>query len=337
MKGDGGFFHMRYWFRIPAFAVVILFLLVATCGCGDDAGVKPLSDDSSSYVKSEIIFDASTEFYGTTKVPLSVDQNGGKPSANSEAVSQPDAEKSDDSEAIEVSVRGQTIESSVVDETSAAEAVSEKQEPEKVVYLTFDDGPSAYTVEVLDILDKYDIKATFFVIGTMVEQFPDALREAYERGNAIGCHSYDHNYKRTANVEGLTAEIEDWEETVFQALGELPESKLFRFPGGSVKKDASGVKAALKEKGYRGFDWNCVNNDCILAQCPEDKTHDEWMKETFTRTYKFGSNLKDSPLIVLNHDVYRETVDMLEWAIDFLISEGYTFRTLDELEDGWYY
>ena len=66
-------------------------------------------------------------------------------------------------------------------------------------------------------------------------------------------------------------------------------------------------------------------------------TEDEWLKQSFIETYNYGSKLKNAPLIILMHETYSQTADMLGWAIEFLQSEGYTFATLDELQASWYY
>ena len=208
----------------------------------------------------------------------------------------------------------------------------------KIAYLTFDDGPDKNnTGRILDILDEYGVKATFFVVGTRAERYSGQLEDIAERGHAIGCHSYDHDYSKLKDADGLTAEISDWESAVEKILGALPPSKLFRFPGGSPIKDENNLKSTLAELGYNGFDWNCLNNDCLVKKCPADMTEDEWLKQSFIETYNYGSKLKNAPLIILMHETYSQTVDMLGWAIEFLQSEGYTFATLDELQGSWYY
>ena len=220
----------------------------------------------------------------------------------------------------------------------AAAEVSIAVSTGKIAYLTFDDGPDKNnTGRILDILDEYDVKATFFVVGTRAERCPGQLKDIAERGHAIGCHSYDHDYSRLKSADGLTAEISDWESAVEKILGELPPSKLFRFPGGSPIKDENNLKSVLAELGYSGFDWNCVNNDCLVKKCPADMTEDEWLKQSFIETYNYGSKLKNAPLIILMHETYSQTADMLGWAIEFLQSEGYTFAALDELQASWYY
>ena len=225
--------------------------------------------------------------------------------------------------------------------TAAKEPVVSTKQPykagDKVVYLTFDDGPHKKNTErILKILDDYGVKATFFVIGNRVSVYPDQLKAVRDAGHAIGCHSYDHVYKTLTTPDGVKTEIADWEAAAKKALGEVPSEKLFRFPGGSPTKDTAGCKAAVAELGYTGYDWNCLDNDCLIRKCPKDTDVEEWMKQSFISTYKYGSSLKNAPLIVLAHETYDETVDILGWMIEYLQNEGYTFGTLDTLES-WYY
>lgn len=238
-------------------------------------------------------------------------------------------------------VQPKTTADTAASETTAEEPAPKTKQPyksgDKVVYLTFDDGPHKKNTErILKILDDYGVKATFFVIGNRVSVYPDQLKAVRDAGHAIGCHSYDHVYKTLTTPDGVKTEIADWESAAKKALGEVPSEKLFRFPGGSPTKDTAGCKAAVAELGYTGYDWNCLDNDCLIRKCPKDTDVEEWMKQSFISTYKYGSSLKNAPLIVLAHETYDETVDILGWMIEYLQNEGYTFGTLDTLES-WYY
>lgn len=240
-----------------------------------------------------------------------------------------------------IGVQPKTTADTAASETTAEEPAPKTKQPyksgDKVVYLTFDDGPHKKNTErILKILDDYGVKATFFVIGNRVSVYPDQLKAVRDAGHAIGCHSYDHVYKTLTTPDGVKTEIADWESAAKKALGEVPSEKLFRFPGGSPTKDTAGCKAAVAELGYTGYDWNCLDNDCLIRKCPKDTDVEEWMKQSFISTYKYGSSLKNAPLIVLAHETYDETVDILGWMIEYLQNEGYTFGTLDTLES-WYY
>ena len=224
------------------------------------------------------------------------------------------------------------------DTSTAADTAAAKPSSGKVAYLTFDDGPNKKNIAtILDTLDEYGVKATFFTVGYLVDRYPELVADCAERGHAIGCHSYDHDYARIQKESGLEAEISEWEMAITAALGEVPDEKLFRFPGGSTKKSELDLKGKLSELGYKGYDWNCLNNDSMMKKCPADMTKEDWLKKNFTDTYKYGSSLKNAPLIILLHESYTETADMLGWIIEFLQDEGYSFGTLDELDSSWYY
>ncbi len=208
---------------------------------------------------------------------------------------------------------------------------------DKTVYLTFDDGPSLKnTPKILDTLDEYGIRATFFLVGTSVEKYPDVVREIYLRGHKIGCHSYSHVYNDIyKEAESMLSEIEKWENTVKDALGFVPEERLFRFPGGSAMCKGSDIPAAVAGAGYRAFDWNALNNDCVLHTKPQDMSEEAFMQDAVITTLRYSFTLKTSPHIVLMHDTYAQTADLLPWMIEYMLEKGYTFSTPDDLECGW--
>ena len=104
------------------------------------------------------------------------------------------------------------------------------EDGEKVVYLTFDDGPSPkYTEQLLDILDEYDVKATFFTVGYFVDRHPEIVKDAMQRGHVIACHSYSHEYNEVyASSQAFMDEIHKWEESVEKATGVFPSWKILR-------------------------------------------------------------------------------------------------------------
>ncbi len=207
------------------------------------------------------------------------------------------------------------------------------------VYLTFDDGPNPKNTDrILKTLDEYGIKATFFSVGRNAKANPDVMRRVAEGGHALGCHSFTHDYKALyADADSFRAEIAEWESTAEDILGYIPSERLFRFPGGSTNCKTEGIKDVLCELGYRGFDWNALNNDCYIKKCPKDMTEDEFLRETFRKTVENSLKMKHNPHIVLMHETYSQTADMLPYAIEYLTEKGCTFGTLDELPSGWYY
>ncbi|MBE6561422.1 MAG: hypothetical protein E7662_09880 [Ruminococcaceae bacterium] len=217
--------------------------------------------------------------------------------------------------------------------------ISVLTEESKTVYLTFDDGPhTVNTASILDTLDDYGIKATFFMVGSYVKAYPETVREVYERGHKIGCHSYSHNYSSIyKNAENMMAEVEKWENAVTEAIGHIPPERLFRYPGGSTNCGKPAIHDALLKAGWRIFDWNALNNDCLLHTRPADVSELDFMKESFIETVAYSFRLRTAPHIILMHDSYAQTAELLPWVIEYLQSLGCSFATPDELPAGWHY
>ncbi len=162
-------------------------------------------------------------------------------------------------------LRAQTIqqenaESSGEPEVSGTEAVTVAHR----VYLTFDDGPSAYTEEILDILDEYGVKATFFVVGKESDTAREAMREIVSRGHTLGMHSYSHKYSELyASQESFQEDFERIREYLYEVTGVW--STLYRFPGGSSNTvsevDMKELAAYLDAQEVRFFDWNVSSGD----------------------------------------------------------------------------
>lgn len=130
----------------------------------------------------------------------------------------------------------------------------------KVVYMTFDDGPSENTGEILDILKKYNIKATFFTNG----RDSDMARAAYKRivaeGHTLGNHTWSHNYGLYKNPVAFYEDVEKLEAFQKEVTGLAETSRVFRFPGGSLNANATCIKGIL-DRGYNYADWNASAGD----------------------------------------------------------------------------
>ncbi len=139
----------------------------------------------------------------------------------------------------------------------------EVKEPEKEykhkVYLTFDDGPSMYTDDILDILDKYQVKATFFVVGKETKTAKESLKRIVEEGHTLGMHSYSHKYREIyASKEAFAEDFLKIKNYIYEATG--MESNIYRFPGGSSNTvssiDMSVLGNYLKDQEVVFYDWN---------------------------------------------------------------------------------
>ena len=193
----------------------------------------------------------------------------------------------------------------------------------KVVYLTFDDGPGDDTMRLLDILKKYDVKATFFVTCKGEDA---AIKRAYEEGHVIGLHTCTHNYNIYTNLNTYFNDLEKVSARVERITG--MKSKLMRFPGGSSntvsrkydggKRIMSKLVSEVGKRGYTYFDWNIASGDADTKAISTD------------RVYKnVVFKLKGDYSIVLQHDVKGFSVDAVEDIIKFGLKYGFTFKTLD--------
>ena len=204
-----------------------------------------------------------------------------------------------------------------------------KAEEGKRVFLTFDDGPTTQvTPHILDILDKYNVKATFFVLGTRVKQNPEILKREYESGHYIANHSYSHKYSSIyKSVESVLEEYNKTEEAIREAIGDDSySSNLFRFPGGSrggkyeeVKEEA---RKKLNENGIAYLDWSALTYDAAGADSSED------ILKNLKKTMKGWNNV-----VILMHDSpdKKITYETLDDVIEYLQKEGYEFKNIYDL------
>lgn len=142
--------------------------------------------------------------------------------------------------------------------------VMNNEEHLRKVYLTFDDGPSIYTKDILDILDRYGVKATFFVVGKEGEVPKEALREIVNRGHTLGMHSYTHKYEEIyQSVEAFTEDFERLQDYLYEVTG--VRSTTYRFPGGSSNTVSEvpmiELVEYLDEQGVVFYDWNASSGD----------------------------------------------------------------------------
>ncbi|WP_075721499.1 polysaccharide deacetylase family protein [Roseburia sp. 499] len=191
------------------------------------------------------------------------------------------------------------------------------------VYLTFDDGPSDLTPEVLDLLDKYDAKATFFVVYTDNEEYTSYLKEIVERGHTLALHSYSHDYDKIyKSVDAFLSDFETVYNWVYEETGVRPT--LFRFPGGSTNGKKSVVNDIIAEMERRGFiyyDWNVSSGDGSNLTTTENI-----LENVCTNVGSF-----DQPVVLMHDGVGKNaTLKALPTLLETLAEEGYEFCSLDE-------
>lgn len=201
----------------------------------------------------------------------------------------------------------------------------------KHCYLTFDDGPTEnITPQVLDVLRRYNVKATFFEVGSLIDANPDIARRVYEEGHLIANHSDSHNYdKLYATENSFITEVNTCYDKIKNITDGEEPFRLIRFPGGSYNSgdhasEKQIYKNTLAQNGFYYCDWNTLTGDA------EGRTKNaeellEYLKESMV-----GFN----NIIVLMHDASTKqaTVDALPSVIEYVASQGYTFHRLDDID-----
>lgn len=199
-----------------------------------------------------------------------------------------------------------------------AEIVYRVPTDQRVVALTFDDGPHPkFTPRILDILDKYDIKATFFMVGKEVARYPDVVKDVVRRGHAIGNHTYTHPHNIELDTRGqVVRELSKCEDAIERTAGIRPH--LFRPPRGLVD---GTVFSVANDEGYRVILWT-VSADHHDAPTPR------LMAKRVLQHIKPGG-------VILAHDgMYCSRIKDVEATpliIEELVKQGYRFVTIPEL------
>lgn len=195
----------------------------------------------------------------------------------------------------------------------------------KICYLTFDDGPSSHTKDVLRILKKYKIHATFFVTGTCPQYF-SYIKEAHEQGHTIGLHSYSHDYEYIyTSQKNYLQDLRKIRDVVYKQTGIY--TPYIRFPGGSSnmvsKRYNEGIMKGLTHKvidlGYQYYDWNCVNGD------------GEGIKDCNGLKKKALSEIgEQEDIMFLMHDseLCENTIKVLPDIIEELMKRGFIFEAI---------
>lgn len=202
---------------------------------------------------------------------------------------------------------------------------------EKIVFLTFDDGTSTtVTPQVLQILDKYNVKATFFLVGKNIEdggnEAKELVKKEFNSGHAIGNHSYSHNYNilypdRHLNLDSFKSDYDKNSELLKSILGDDFSTRVLRCPGGYMSWKGMGeLDGYLNDNNMTYIDWNALSGDAEGKK----KNADELAQHAIETS-------KDKEIVVLlMHDTYgkEETVKSLPKIIEYFKNNGFEFKTL---------
>lgn len=192
---------------------------------------------------------------------------------------------------------------------------AESVEAEHKVYLTFDDGPSKYTEEILDILDEYQVKATFFVVGKEGNIPAERLRKIVDNGHSLGMHSYSHEYEKIyESVESFAEDFKKLQDYLYDVTG--VKSSIYRFPGGSSNVisnvDMQEFADYLEGQGVTFYDWNISSGDGGSVAPSVD--------ELVANCTKDIPNWKTSIILLHDSGDKRNTVDALPLIIENILA-----------------
>jgi peptidoglycan/xylan/chitin deacetylase (PgdA/CDA1 family) len=207
-------------------------------------------------------------------------------------------------------------------------------DPQKLVFLTFDDGPNtSVTPQILDILNKNDVHATFFVVGQNIsDKTSPVLKKMLMSGNAIATHSFSHQYEdlypgKNADASKIIEEYKLTQNRLENVFGEKFKSNVWRYPGGHMSwSETTQSDAILKENGVEWIDWNCLTGDA------EPGNRGPKSEADFVRYLdrSLNKNVHTNVAVVLMHDekTKNHTVNTLQAVIDYFKENDYKFCIL---------
>ncbi|WP_125152274.1 polysaccharide deacetylase family protein [Clostridium rectalis] len=207
------------------------------------------------------------------------------------------------------------------------EAIDDSKDS-KIIYLTFDDGPSCNTGSILNTLKTYDVKATFFLIGNQIQGQEAIVKRIVNEGHSVGLHSYTHKTKSIySNNERFIDEMLKCQDEIYRVTG--VKTNIIRFPCGSAKRLNSGFKEKLEYQGFKIYDWNIDSGDGIKPKTAPDRLFKRSIEN------KMGKN----PVILLMHCDYcqKNTCKALPKVIKFYKDKGYEFKVIDKSTPEYYF
>jgi len=213
--------------------------------------------------------------------------------------------------------------------TSTCTVTVKKRVQSKTIFLTYDDGPSGnVTPKLLDVLKKYHVRATFFLVGYEAKTYPNIVKREAKEGHTIGIHTYSHNYKRVyASKKAFFRDFTKTEKLIIKLTGKKP--RFCRMPGDSnnsfvTRRFARSLIREMNRRGYMCTDWNAATYDA--------------MGKTYSVSYMTKCAIRDikrnKTSIVLSHDseTKKTTPATTEKIIKYFKKRGYSFEGLDEYQ-----
>ncbi|HHW06304.1 MAG TPA: polysaccharide deacetylase [Clostridia bacterium] len=196
----------------------------------------------------------------------------------------------------------------------------------KIAYITIDDGPDpVHTPAILEILDHYNVKASFFVLGTNAQKYPELIKLVHEKGHTIGNHTYNHIYKETyASDDSFWDSVKKTEDILYELLEYRPT--LIREPGGRFRTNPE-KQQMIRDQGYDLVYWNIDSYDS-RSPIPDKDTIFANVKRQAQKEHLWPA------MVILFHESggHRSTVEALPLVIEYLLQEGFTLKPLAEMD-----
>ncbi|MEE1239573.1 MAG: polysaccharide deacetylase family protein [Acutalibacteraceae bacterium] len=315
----------------------IIFVLVGALICS--LVVIKKKDNYISSVKAQISENETKIENAEAKISEYEKQIAEKDKTNTEITSQLESAKNekkkleDENSALKKKIETLSAQKAAQSATAVSSPQATAPSGNKVCYLTFDDGPSKNTPKILDILKKYNAKATFFVINSADIGYVKRIRD---EGHTVGLHTASHNYAQIySSTDAYFKDLQEISDKVESIIGE--KSTVIRFPGGSSNlvsaKYCKGIMTNLTtlvlQKGYSYFDWNVSSGDA-------DSNTPSY---TYIRNNVLNYSKNKNSVCVLMHDAAAKTttVQALPEIIEGLTKMGYRFEAITPETYGYHH
>ncbi|WP_226672214.1 polysaccharide deacetylase family protein [Rossellomorea aquimaris] len=215
-----------------------------------------------------------------------------------------------------------TVDQSGVEESSEDKQAQEEQALQESVYLTFDDGPNENTEDILNVLERFDAKATFFMLEPNMRRFADSVKDMAAEGHAVGMHGVTHDAtKFYQSSQSVVGEMKKGQETLESITG--IHSNLIRVPYGSVPNMTPAYRSAVDQAGFHMWDWNIDSEDWRLLS-------EEYVPNVMNQINAFP--YENSPKIILLHEK-DVTLENLEELLIDLTEKGYSMKAITQQMD----
>ncbi|HBE9252566.1 TPA: polysaccharide deacetylase [Clostridioides difficile] len=190
----------------------------------------------------------------------------------------------------------------------------------KIAYITIDDGPSKFTDEMIKTLNKYNVKATFFMIDGNMKEYPQQVKNIIKNGNTAGFHSVSHDiHKLYVTSTSAKEEFDTNDQTFYKITGK--HSKVIRIPYGSKPYTPQASYQALVDAGYKIWDWDLDTEDW--------RSNSSQIVQNVKNHIKNRKGEDKDQLVVLMHEK-KQSAEALDSVLKFLSDEGYEFAPVDQ-------